>query len=225
MKKGIFYLLLLMTCVACGGGGGGEDAPEITKDYLSVTPSLELLAEGQTADITINSNCNWTISKDADWLTVTPMSGSNTQTVTIAAIKNSSGADRMAILTVQGGSLPARRVTVTQKKVPETPIQYTMSVNTTSLNYEKNGGSQNFVISSNTNWTISCPEWCTLSTKTGSGNATITVTVGKNEKAEQRKGEIVLNGEGVDFINISITQEAGDKNTDEPNPNDNLPPS
>lgn len=224
MKKGVLYSLIYMVCMACSGGSGG-DAPEITKDYLSVTPSLELLAEGQTADITINANCNWTITKDADWLTVTPMSGSNTQTITVAAIKNSTGADRMAILTIQGGSLPARRVTVTQKTVPETPIQYNLSANTTSLKYGKDGGSQNIVISSNTNWSISCPEWCTLSTKSGSGNATITVTVGKNEKAEQREGVIVLTGEGVDTVNISISQEAGDKNADEPNPGDNLPPS
>ena len=227
MKKSLLYSLLLLVCVACGGGddAGGGGTPDINKDYLNVTPSVELLGDGQTTDITINANCSWAISKDADWLTVTPMSGSNTQTVTIAAMKNSTGSDRMAILTVQGGTAPTRKVTVTQKASSDTPAQKYMSVNTTSLEYEKDGGNQSIVISSNTNWSITCPDWCTLSTKSGSGNATITITVGKNEKTEQRDGQIVVSGEGVNDVYISISQKPGDKNSNEPGSGDNLPPS
>lgn len=225
MKRSIFYSLLIMVCVACGGGddAGGGNSPQPSKDYLSVTPNLELLGDGQTTDITIDANCSWTITKDADWLTVSPMSGSNKQTVTIAAMKNSTGADRMAILTVQGGTLPARRVTVTQKAASDTPMQKSLSVNTTSLEFEKDGGNQSFTITSNTSWTISCPEWCTLSKTSGSGNATITVTVSKNEKTEKREGKIVVSGEGVNAATINVSQKAGTSTG--PNPGDNLPPS
>lgn len=225
MKKSIFYSLLIMVCVACGGGddAGGGNSPQPSKDYLSVTPNLELLGDGQTTDIIIDANCSWTITKDADWLTVSPMSGSNKQTVTIAAMKNSTGADRMAILTVQGGTLPARRVTVTQRAATDTPVQKSLSINTTSLEFEKDGGNQSFTITSNTSWTISCPEWCTLSKPSGSGNATITVTVGKNEKTEKREGKIVVSGEGVNAANINISQKASTSTG--PNPGDNLPPS
>ena len=224
MKKSLLYALLLLVFVACGGGDdGGGGTPDINKDYLRVPTSQELLGDGQAVDITIDANCSWTISKDADWLTVTPMSGSNKQTVTIAAMKNSTGSERMAILTVQGGTLPARKITVTQKVSSDTPAQKYMSVNTTSMEFEKDGGSQNLTISSNTNWTISCPAWCTLSTKSGNGNATITVTVNKNGETEQREGQIVITGEGVNDINIYITQKAGEST--QPNPGDNLPPS
>lgn len=224
MKKSILYSLLLLACVACGGGDdGGGDSPQPSKDYLSVTPNLELLGDGQTTDITIDANCSWTISKDVDWLTVSPMSGSNKQTVTIAAMKNSTGADRMAILTVQGGTLPARRVTVTQRKSSDTPVQKSLSVNTTSLEFEKDGGTQNITITSNTSWTITCPDWCTLSKTSGSDNATITVTVGKNEKTERREGQIVVSGEGVNKATVNVSQKAGSNSS--PNPGDNLPPS
>lgn len=227
MKKSIIYSLLIIMCVSCGGGGdvGDGESPQINKDYLSVTPNLELLADGQTADITINANCSWSITKDVDWLTVSPMSGSNTQTVTVSAMKNSTGADRMAVLTVQGGSLPARRVTITQKKTEENPVQYSLSVNKNSLEFEKEGGNQSFIITSNTSWTITCPEWCSLSVTSGSGNATITVTATKNDKTEQRYGQVVISGEGVDAVNVDITQEPADPTPDAPNPNDNLPPS
>lgn len=220
MKKSLLYTLLLMTCVACGGG---EDTPQINKDYLSVPTSQELLGDGQAIDITIDANCSWTISKDVEWLTVSPMSGSDKQTVTIAAMKNSTGADRMAILTIQGGTLPARRMTVTQRKSSDTPAQKTLSVNTTSLEFEKDGGSQNITITSNTSWTITYPDWCTLSKTSGSDNETITVTVGKNEKTEKRDGQIVISGEGVNAATINVSQKAAISTG--PNPGDNLPPS
>lgn len=227
MKKSILYSLLMIVCVACGGGDddGVGESPQINKDYLSVTPNLELLADGQTIDVTINANCSWSITKDVDWLTVSPMTGSNTQTVTVSAMKNSTGADRMAVLTVQGGSLPVRRVTVTQRKAADTSVQYTLSVNKNALEFEKEGGTHNFIITSNTNWTITCPDWCVLSVTSGSGNATITITAAKNDKSEQRYGQVVISGEGVNTMIVDVTQEPADPTSDAPNPNDNLPPS
>lgn len=225
MKKSLLYSLLLLVCVACGGGddAGGGGTPDINKDYLSVTPSVELLGDEQETKITINSNCSWTISKDVEWLTVNPMSGSDKQTVTIEAMKNSTGADRMAILTVQGGTAPTKKVEVTQKPSSDTPTQKSLSVNTTSLEFEKDGGSQNITITSNTSWTITYPDWCTLSKTLGYDNATITVTVGKNEKTEKRDGQIVISGEGVNAATINVSQKAAISTG--PNPGDNLPPS
>ena len=225
MKKHILFALSLMI-VACGGDDGGNSGGETpSKDYLSVTPSLELLAEGQTTDITINANCSWTISKDVDWVTVSPMSGTNTQTVMVSAMKNSTGADRMAILTVIGGSLPARRVTITQRKVEDTPVAYTLVVNTETLSYENTGGTQSFTITSNTNWTISCPDWCSLSTTKGNGNATVSVVVGENTTTAQRSGQIKISGNGVSDVTISVSQKAGEEPSHEPGSGDNLPPN
>lgn len=226
MKKNILYSLILLAFVACGGGGDDTgETPQVNKDYLSVPPSQELLGDGQTVDIKIIANCSWTISQDADWLTVTPMSGSGEQTVTIAAMKNSTGSERMAILTVQGGTLPARRITVTQKASSDTPAQKYISVNTTSMEFDKDGGSQNFEITSNTSWTITGPDWCTLSSTSGSGNATITVTATKNDKTQQRTGKVNVNGEGVSANSIDITQKPADNTHSEPGAGDNLPPS
>ena len=225
MKKSIIYLLMLMGIVACASDNAGDETPTISKDFLSVVPSMELLAEGQTTDLTINANCNWSITKNADWLTVSPMSGSSTQTITVSAMKNSSGADRMVVLTILGGELKSRKITITQKKVEETPVQLYLSVNKTSLEFDKNGGSQSFVISSNTSWSISCPDWCSLSTSSGSSSATITVAVAMNNKTVSRSGQIILKGDGVDDVIVNVEQEAGDKDSSQPNPDDNQPPS
>ena len=185
----------------------------------------ETPSDAQTTEIAINANCSWTITKDADWLTVNPMSGANNQTIIISVTKNTTNEDRIAILTVQGGSLQARRVTVTQKKAAETPIQYSLTVDKNSMEFEKDGGNMSFVITSNTTWSITCPDWCTLSTKSGSGNATITVTALKNDKTEQRTDQVVISGENVDDVNITVSQEPADEIPDRPSPGDNLPPS
>ena len=230
MKKNILlWGMLLMLVSACGGdSAGGDDT--LSKDYLNVTPNMELQGGGDTRDLTISANCSWTITKSADWITVNPTSGSNSQTVSVTAGKNDTGSDRIAVLTIKGGSLAAKTVTVTQKASgssdnPDTPTEKTLSANASSLSYENTGGNQSFIITSNTSWSISCPSWCTLSTSSGTGNATITVTVGENPTKEQRSGQIVISGDGVNDVTINVSQKAGETASSEPNPGDNLPPS
>lgn len=123
----ILFILSLLALCACGGGDDGEE-PIISNEritptnaeYLDVTPNVELLAGGQSMAITISANCNWTITKDADWLTVNPLSGSNSLTITITAGKNTTGTERIAILSIKGGSLSPRQVVVTQLKASDT---------------------------------------------------------------------------------------------------------
>jgi hypothetical protein len=229
MKRLYNYLNLILGCViliACGGGdggGGGDDGPQVSKDYLSITPNVQLLGDGESKEISISANCSWTITKDADWITINPMSGNGNQTITISAGKNTTNAERFAVLSVKGGSLPERKVTVTQLMASaENPV---LSADVSSLNYEKKGGNKNFSITSNINWTITCPEWCSLSMTSGKGSATVTVSVGENPKAEQRSGQMIISGEGVDDISISVIQDANDKDSDEPGGDDNQPPS
>lgn len=229
MKRLYNYLTLILGCViliACGGGdggGGGDDGPQVSKDYLSITPNVQLLGDGESKEISISANCSWTITKDADWITINPMSGNGNQTITISAGKNTTNAERFAVLSVKGGSLPERKVTVTQLMASaENPV---LSADVSSLNYEKKGGNKNFSITSNINWTITCPEWCSLSMTSGKGSATVTVSVGENPKAEQRSGQMIISGEGVDDISISVIQDANDKDSDEPGGDDNQPPS
>lgn len=116
MKKSIWISLFALLIVACSGGDGPGEEPVVSKDYINVTPNLTLLGDGQETELKISANCSWTISINATWLTVTPSSGSNTETVKVSAGKNSSGSERNAILTVQGGNALKRTVMVTQAK-------------------------------------------------------------------------------------------------------------
>ena len=226
MKKILLLSMLLVVFSACGGGDDGGSSPEISKDYLNVAPNIELLGDGQTVELTIDANCNWTITKDADWLSVSPMSGTNKLNVSITAGKNNTGSSRTAVLSVKGGS-KTRNVTVTQGKSSDsdTPIDYSLATSTLTLSFENTGGSQTFTIASNTNWTISAPDWCTVSPSSGKDNATITASAKENDSTEQRTRQITINGEGVNPVIISVKQTGKDNTPHEPGSDDNLPPS
>ena len=213
---------------ACGGSEDiGSDNPAISRDFISVSPSMQLLGDGQVSDLTIESNCEWSISKSEEWLTVTPMSGKNKQIVTVSAGKNSTGAERTAILTITGGTAPSRSVLITQAKANETPVAKTLSVNPNSLSFEAEEETKSFDIYSNTNWNISCPDWCFLSVQNGSGNATIAITAMTNAETVQRNGQVIITGIGVTSVSINITQKAKeeDNSQKEPGADDNLPPT
>lgn len=234
MKKCILFATILMLVFACGGDSvGGDDA--LSKEYLNITPNLSLLGDGQSTELTIDANCSWTINIDAEWLSVTPMTGNNKQNVTITAGKNPTSNSRIAVLTVRSSSL-TRTVTITQGKGsgtsdnpdnPDTPTTYSLSANKSSLDFENTGGSQTFNITSNTNWAISAPNWCTVSPSSGNNNASVTVTASENPNTEQRSGQIVISGDGVSTVYINVSQKAkeGGNTNQEPGSGDNLPPS
>lgn len=119
MKKYLFLTLLILLTACDKGDDAGQDNPVISGDFIRVSPNLQLLAEGQVEELAIEANCNWTITKTQDWITVSPMSGSNSQRVKVSAGKNSTGAERTDILTIHGGNAPERHVMVTQAKGQE----------------------------------------------------------------------------------------------------------
>lgn len=120
MKKYIWSLFLLLTC-SCGGGGGSEPGqePVMSKEFINVVQNAQLPGDGGSEQISISSNCNWSISNEADWLTVTPSSGRNNESVTLTAVKNNTGKERSTELTITGGSNLMRKVIVKQSKATE----------------------------------------------------------------------------------------------------------
>ena len=119
MKKYSILLLVSLLAIACGGGDDDTDDITIKKDQIRIAPSQELLGDGEAKEMPISAKCDWRIIKDAnaDWLTVTPMSGTkDTRSIVVSAGKNSTGVNRTAILTISGGDAQTQRVVVTQLK-------------------------------------------------------------------------------------------------------------
>lgn len=216
---------MMCQTVVCGCGDELAEEPLVSKDLVIVaTKSLQLQGDGEEADLLVTANCNWTITKSADWLTVNSTSGNNTETVKVSAGKNSTGAERTATLTVKGGTAPAQIVKVTQPAGTVVPEAKTLTADVSLLAFEAKGEAKTIKITSNTTWNITNkPDWCVLSESSGSGNKSITVTANENTKTQDRSGQIVIEGDGVSKVVIDVTQKA--KELQEPGSDDNTPPA
>ena len=79
----------------------------ISDEVISLTVSPDTIVLGaenaanMTADISVASNANWTISSPPAWLSVSPMSGSGNTTVTLTALTSNTGSsERSTTLTI-----------------------------------------------------------------------------------------------------------------------------
>lgn len=107
----IGFLIAVLFFTSCHKKG------EAVSPELSASPStINLVAEGGTADIAISGNANWTISNPgASWLQLSKTSGSSgSTTIQLTVGSNETGATRSAILSVNSSNGQSRRVTVSQ---------------------------------------------------------------------------------------------------------------
>ena len=172
-------------------------------DYLSVVPANQNVeqAAGNTI-FTVASNINWTLNKDADWLTVLPTNGSDNGTFTAAYTDNPSVSERIGTITINGNGI-SRNVSVTQAGVP--PM---LGATPEERNVDYTGGSTTLSIESNIDWTISDDaEWLTESTVNGANNDTIIVTYSDNIVTSPRVGTVTISGGGI-TRNVTIAQKA-----------------
>ena len=85
------------------------------EDKLALDPESIVLPAREVVPgtVQVSSNTIWTVSTDADWLSVSPLSGNGDGSLTISAPDNL-GAGRNATVTVQAGTV-TRTVTVSQE--------------------------------------------------------------------------------------------------------------
>ncbi|WP_271782706.1 chondroitinase-B domain-containing protein [Aquimarina algiphila] len=84
------------------------------QDELTVSNST--ISFGSSIDnstFTINSNLNWTVSDNQNWLSTSPSSGSNNATVTVHVNANATTNTRTGIITITGGAI-TKTISVSQ---------------------------------------------------------------------------------------------------------------
>lgn len=115
-KKNIFWMMALMVVAAATLIGCGKE-----ENILRVSSqNLWYGLEAGTQEIEITANCKWTVTKndDADWYTISTMSGSNngTLTVTVKALENADYRGSTFVIASPGGHI-RRTVFVSQNKL------------------------------------------------------------------------------------------------------------
>ncbi len=174
-------------------------------DYLELSASsLSFERAGESQSLRISTNLSWTASTKAEWITLSESSGDGELAITISAAENLSENVRTATLSITSSGAELSKTVQIEQSATD-PDQLTVSTNT--LAFEAATATQNVEIRANKDWTAACiADWISLSPKTGSGNASLAVSVTENTSVTARSATLTVSIEGTLSEEISVYQ-------------------
>ena len=124
--------------------------------------------DASTATFDISANVAWTANSNQTWLTISNLSGTGNQKITLTAAGNTAVTSRSATVTISGQGVTSQTVTVSQQG--SSPF-LTVSANTLSINSSA-ASTGTFDISANVAWTASSSQaWLAVSNLSGALNS------------------------------------------------------
>lgn len=105
---------LLSMLVISGNWWVPQQEVTTPNDILTVSSLSDFEDNGGSQSITINSNINWSVSENSNWITVNSTSGSGNGSVTVNVSENTSSTSRSANITISGNDI-SRNITVFQE--------------------------------------------------------------------------------------------------------------
>ena len=155
-------------------------------DVSFAVATQEMEAAGGSVEVALNSNGEWTIESTAEWLTVSPMSGSGNATLTLTAQANATEDSRSAqIKAITKDNAATMNLT-------QNALEYYLTVSPKVIQCGSNGGEFTVSVSSNVDWEVGLPQWISSTVTHGSDNATVTLTVMPidGEMADSREADV-----------------------------------
>lgn len=203
MKIWKFFLAAVAACglAACGG-----ETPEETQPVKLVANPAELVfdAKGGTQDLTLTSGIKPQVSCSDSWITLTEGNfASNTLKVTVKAAAYEGTSPRSTSIRVIGDK-QSLMVSVTQNVE-----QVKLSVDRTSIAFEKFGGEAVLKVSSSTQPTVSSDaEWVSVETGTidSARETVVTLFAAANRTSSSRKGSVTI-ACGDQKATVSLTED------------------
>lgn len=156
----------------------------------SISPTIKSIASGGgsgTITVSAGTNCKWTASCNATWVTITSgSSGTGNGTVNYSVAANTDSSSRTGTMTIAGQTF-----TVTQSG-------QSISISPTSQSFSAAGGSGTIRVSACTNcsWAaVSNAAWVTITSGwSGTGSGTLGYAVRSNPVKATRKATITVAG-------------------------------
>ncbi|MBK8944244.1 MAG: T9SS type A sorting domain-containing protein [Ignavibacteriae bacterium] len=179
----------------------------VAPDTLNISPQNQNVSfsSGQV-DFIIESNVNWSVSENSDWISSSVVSGIDNGSFTINYLENNLEIDREAIITVSGGNI-TRNIKITQVGKP---ASYLELLSPDSINVDFHSGDFILNIESNTNWSLSSNvDWITISPSDSFGNASIAISYLKNNSNAERIAIITLSNDVI-IRTLKIKQTGAD---------------
>ncbi len=191
LKCLLFVAAVALSLIGC------NKAVEVSFDGAT----KEIDAQGGTFEMGLKSNGEWTLVTTADWLSVTPVSGSGDIMLTLVAEANTTQESRSAEITAS-----TKDNTATLTVIQQAP-QYYINVTPKEILCGGEGGEFTMQVSSNIEWMISTPQWISCSLMQGSDDATVTLTVAAYDGTEgvEREAEVFF-GNLVAFEKVRVVQ-------------------
>ena len=176
--------------------------------------AFEFLGSGGSDSFDIASNMDWDASSDQTWCTVSPKLGTGDATINVSVQRNTTNTPRVAKITVHTVDCDlSKEIVVTQTAGLPDPI---LKAEPAQLDFANSAGSKPLLVTANVVWTIASDQaWCTVSTSSGNGDASINVSVTANTGNNDRIACLTLsNSEYSLSKTILITQAAGQNDPD-----------
>ncbi len=175
--------------------GYSNEATARTKDVDTCSYQLEdqsdpvqpFAAAGGTGKIAVTTQvgCGWSVAESLDWVTISAgSSGSGSGSLTFSVAANPSGTSRSGTMTIGGQEF----------KVSQAGVECTYSISPSNATLLADGGTGNISITAppGCSWMVTeALDWVTVTGgASGSGNGTVTYSVGVNTVATPRNGTI-----------------------------------
>ena len=176
--------------------------------------TIQANAGGAEKSIDVLSNKSWTVTKNEDWVGITPITGENDGHFTVSVGSNHEITPRSATITVNtAGNADTSTISVTQSGGPAV-----MTVTPDEFSFTCDASTNTFHIDSNvTAWTVTRDvEWCYITPVEGNHNGDIAVRVDANDTYNERTATITISSP--DFTaskTVAITQDASVAPTEE----------
>lgn len=179
---------------------GGAPDPH----YLNVTPpGLTFPKEGGTGEFAIETDEDWQVRCDGNWLTLSTDNGSGNGTIVVTVEPNEIYVARQARVNVVSRNLE-KTVFVTQEPGDD---PYMAAVDPDYIYVDTPyGGVRTISITSNCDWTIEAPSWVTLTTTSGEYDSTLDIVIGYNDLFVTRTDSILVKRNGVVLARTVIEQ-------------------
>ena len=178
---------------------------------ISVTPNaFEIVCQGDSKTVAVSCEGAWTASANVDWVTLNQTQGEGDSEVVITVAENQEFTPREASVVFVSPSDLTAFVSIHQAAAPE-PNPHFLEVSPSSLQFSKQGGSQEISISCDDLWKIEFnADWLMASEMLGTGDATVVLTAAPNTILEPRSCIMTVVSESLSR-RVVVLQEAGDE--------------
>lgn len=199
------HIVLVAALALLAAGCGKKVEISLASNEITV-PS-----EGGTAEVALYSNGDWSVTSNSDWITVSPMSGSGDEVLTLSAAANDGTESRLGEITV---ATKDRMATLTVRQ----GVPY-ITLTPGEIECMVDGGSFEVALSSNCAWEVlSAPNWISCSVMSGENDATLVVTVDYlNDDVLIREADVQIGNATVSAL-LHVVQRAPEEITIVVNP-------